>query len=297
MGKFKYSNFGFALLGKVIEVASGMPYEKYMEENFVKKLNLKNTFPDIEEGILNKLAVGYSGDLPGRRVMTFGQSKAVAYAPAAGFATNASDLLILFADLILSKKSKILSARSRNLMFRERSKINKNTFYGLGIEIRKNGGKNIYSHSGGYNGFKSNVIIDKSSGLCVAILSNSLNCNPQRISAGVCEFFKFLEAKNKKIKSIHGIKDSKIFEGVYRSKWGDILIINIEGKLLSIYPSLYSPFENVTFLKPTKNKNEFIIDTDDAFDYNGEIARFIFKGKESPTSLVWGSSVSNRVSL
>ncbi|RJE73277.1 serine hydrolase [Pseudoalteromonas sp. MSK9-3] len=42
--EYSYSNLGYILLGKVIEVASGLPYSAYLEEVFFKPLQMKNTF-------------------------------------------------------------------------------------------------------------------------------------------------------------------------------------------------------------------------------------------------------------
>lgn len=42
--KYAYSNLGYVLLGKVIEVASGIPYDQYMEQEFFKPLEMESTF-------------------------------------------------------------------------------------------------------------------------------------------------------------------------------------------------------------------------------------------------------------
>jgi CubicO group peptidase (beta-lactamase class C family) len=42
--KWSYSNTGIATLGRIIEVVSGMPYEKFMEERIFKPLGMKDSF-------------------------------------------------------------------------------------------------------------------------------------------------------------------------------------------------------------------------------------------------------------
>jgi CubicO group peptidase (beta-lactamase class C family) len=39
----RYSDLGFVLLGEIIEIVSGMPLEKYMEQNIFQPLGMKNT--------------------------------------------------------------------------------------------------------------------------------------------------------------------------------------------------------------------------------------------------------------
>ncbi|WP_342804416.1 serine hydrolase domain-containing protein [Alteromonas sp. M12] len=42
--KYRYSNLGYVLLGKVIEVTSGMPYDQFMLKTFFKPLKMDDTF-------------------------------------------------------------------------------------------------------------------------------------------------------------------------------------------------------------------------------------------------------------
>lgn len=46
--KFKYSNLGFILLGLALERIAKIPYKKYVEENILKKLDMKNSTFDFK---------------------------------------------------------------------------------------------------------------------------------------------------------------------------------------------------------------------------------------------------------
>ena len=61
LNEFDYSNENFALLGVIIERASGMTYAKYIEKNIFEPLNMKNSFADILK-LTNRQnkAIGYT---------------------------------------------------------------------------------------------------------------------------------------------------------------------------------------------------------------------------------------------
>jgi CubicO group peptidase (beta-lactamase class C family) len=54
-----YSNLGYVLLGKIIEVASGTSYFKNVQERIVDKLELKNTYLHNFNGLEDRIATGY----------------------------------------------------------------------------------------------------------------------------------------------------------------------------------------------------------------------------------------------
>lgn len=56
---YEYSNLGFALLGKIITVVSGMPYQDYIKKNIWEPLGMKFTTYEYGEVAPDKLAHGY----------------------------------------------------------------------------------------------------------------------------------------------------------------------------------------------------------------------------------------------
>ena len=41
--KWNYSNSGYIIAGKIVEVVTGQTWDKYLEDNFLKPLNMNNT--------------------------------------------------------------------------------------------------------------------------------------------------------------------------------------------------------------------------------------------------------------
>ncbi|MGD0896967.1 MAG: serine hydrolase domain-containing protein [Thermoguttaceae bacterium] len=60
--KYEYSNAGINTVGRIIEVAGGMPYEKFMDERLFKPLGMKDTTFWPSEEQLRRLAKSYKPD-------------------------------------------------------------------------------------------------------------------------------------------------------------------------------------------------------------------------------------------
>ncbi|MEP7377459.1 MAG: serine hydrolase domain-containing protein, partial [Chitinophagaceae bacterium] len=60
--KYNYTNSGYVLLGRIVEVASGKSYYNYLLENVIQKAGLKNTFFANEDTIIPKRVSSYTMD-------------------------------------------------------------------------------------------------------------------------------------------------------------------------------------------------------------------------------------------
>ncbi len=59
-GKFvSYSNHGYALLGRLVEVTSGQPFAQYVDENIFQRLNMHHSSFLLPPAMASDLAVGY----------------------------------------------------------------------------------------------------------------------------------------------------------------------------------------------------------------------------------------------
>ena len=56
---FEYSNYGFAILGQIVQKASGKPYDVYVREQILKPLGMTSSYFDTSEVPRDKLAPGY----------------------------------------------------------------------------------------------------------------------------------------------------------------------------------------------------------------------------------------------
>lgn len=138
--KEEYSNYGFALLGAVIEQVSGKSYYDYVAENIFKPAGMSNAaFPDLDH--LQSVATGYTtyfGEEPSL-------SSNVENLPwrgtsAGGGVASANDMFKFFSAL---QTRKLLSAP----MLRLATTTRETPWYGMGFVV--NSGKNTsWGHGG-----------------------------------------------------------------------------------------------------------------------------------------------------
>lgn len=56
---FEYSNANYDILGLIVQVVSGQPYERVVRQNIFVPLEMNNSFPSREEAIQHGAAIGY----------------------------------------------------------------------------------------------------------------------------------------------------------------------------------------------------------------------------------------------
>jgi CubicO group peptidase (beta-lactamase class C family) len=163
---FSYSNSNYILLGMVIEKVSGMKYEKFIEENITKPIELEHTTAVREEA--TKLAIGYKGDTKDTFI-----DNSVPYA--AGMVISTANDLFKYSRTI--HQGEILSDQSRTKLFKpERSD------YAYGWVTSEVLGEDMHMHNGGINGFRSIMTYYPESEYTIIILSNNVYYNVDSMS-------------------------------------------------------------------------------------------------------------------
>jgi CubicO group peptidase (beta-lactamase class C family) len=56
---YEYSNYGFAILGRIVSRVSGKPYDEYVAENILKPLGMSSTTLHPSKVAPNRIAIGY----------------------------------------------------------------------------------------------------------------------------------------------------------------------------------------------------------------------------------------------
>lgn len=175
--RFEYSNTNYAILGLIIQKVSKMPYEKYIQENILNPLGMKNTYTSPEKARKYGIATGYrfffsypiaSPDLP----------YASCLIPAGYLVSSANDLakyLILHLNNGKYKNQDILSSAGIQQLHHASAKMTNRESYGMGWVVRKTGGEKIIWHNGGVPNFYSFLAILPESKYGIILLINSLN--------------------------------------------------------------------------------------------------------------------------
>src|SRR5690606_1880902 len=97
----KYSNYGFSLLGFIIEKESGLNYKKALEEKIFKKLSTSNIYTDFNPEALDNFADGHSRPFKKGQRIPLKHVAAAFLAPATGLCAHARDTTHFFSELFL----------------------------------------------------------------------------------------------------------------------------------------------------------------------------------------------------
>ncbi|MCB9814121.1 beta-lactamase family protein [Candidatus Nomurabacteria bacterium] len=265
----KYSNHGYSILGAVIEKVSGDSYDKYVTENITKPLGLKNTLPDLPDKIPAKLTRGYerwTPDVIDRQKEP--NIKTNTYAPATGFISNVQDLALFLSSLHPDSKKSVLNRESRKAMRQVQSIVSKDEMYGLGLCIETVTGQQTYGHSGGFAGYVTNAISHIEDNVQVIVLTNTQSNTAGAVSDNLMRLIYDLK-DSKDIKSI----PNEPYSGMYRNRWGDMVIVSTGDDLVGFGASASNPVQAWSKYKKVKQhsfKNQDKI----GFGTPGEVITF-----------------------
>lgn len=160
--KFNYSNTGYLLLGKIIEKASGQPFEVYFEKEIFAPAGMTSTSVEAPQVVIPKRADGYLSKGGKTERAQFIDMRIPG---AAGAVVSTVGDLVLWERALT--ENKVISASSRARMLT----VEKNN-YGYGTTIRTIGGKKRDGHNGGIDGFVSEFHRYGEDGIAVVLLSN-----------------------------------------------------------------------------------------------------------------------------
>ncbi len=167
--KYSYSNFGYMLLGNIIEQVSGQAYGDFLTSEILEPLNLNKTTYDHSEKIMGGRVQGYSKS---REEFQNAENldMRIPYA-GGGLISTVDDLYAwnryLYADQSLIKAEILKRAHSRFRLIDGQS-----TAYGYGWMLGSIQGRKTIKHDGIINGFISFALYLPEDEIFVALLTN-----------------------------------------------------------------------------------------------------------------------------
>lgn len=242
--RFKYSNYGYGLLGRLIEAVTGEPYAVWIKREIVDAAGLAETVPDMPLRAGEPMASGHSAKLPlGRRVVLPGRQSTNVLAPATGFVSTAGDLARFFAQLIPSSKSELLSVASRREMTRPQWRNPHSTLerhYGLGT---MSGGARDwwwFGHAGAFQGFLSQTTALPAHDVTISIVTNAIDGSAYQWMAGALQIMQTF-ARNGP--AADAVRD---WGGRWWSIWNTTDLVPMGTKVLAANPVMPMPFADAS---------------------------------------------------
>jgi D-alanyl-D-alanine carboxypeptidase len=257
--KMKYSNWGYGLLGLLVEAVSGVTYNEYVQKNIIEPLALKSTGPDVNAQIAPRLASAYSrmeADGAGgrkRQPLDSGVDTR-ALAAATGFYSSAADLCAYFSAHVVGS-GKLLDDASKKEMQRTQWPVTNSTFnqeYGLGLQVDLVGSRRVIGHAGGFPGMATRTLCDPSAKIVVSVLTNCIDADPTAVCRAIFAFFDYFES-NEQVwarpqKSAEA--DHNRFEGRFVGLFKDMQIIAAgknasEKRYIAFNPGSWTPLADI----------------------------------------------------
>ncbi len=175
--KYLYNNSAYFLLGYIIEKASGLTYQQFLEENIFKPLLMKDSYYGSQKQIIPNRAAGYQNQdgFSNAEYLSLTQPYS-----AGSIMSNVDDLLKW---QIAIRDNKLVKNESIRLAFTD-YKLNdgKPIHYGYGWGLNDINGSSTIEHGGGIFGYTTNGIWLPKEDVYVVMLTNRDDVSPSDIS-------------------------------------------------------------------------------------------------------------------
>jgi len=278
--KLKYSNFGYSLLGMVVEAVSGKSYNDYVTDHIVNALSLKNTGPEYKAGIDENLVTGYTRLESNRTRLPIAQIDTKSMAAATGFYSNTEDLCTYFTAQFVGS-GQLLDDESKKEMQRVQWHAktpgqDNHEDYGLGFEIEYLKDRVIISHGGGFPGHATESMADPKDELVVVVLTNCIDSPANTIARSIFSVIDYFQENTPKDTPQH---DMSKFEGRYMHLWSMTDIIVTGDKVIAAYPDTWQSLNHPENLESLEYVDETTLKVTDtgSFYSEGELVHFKFK--------------------
>lgn len=227
---FEYSNTGYAILGLIISKVTGMPYQKYIDQNILSALQMKDTYWEFEDIPEERLVIGYNPDSLTRAPMLHHGS----YGAMGGLITSIEDFS-KYVSFHLSawpprndpeagpvRRSSLRKMQQPQFtrLYADAKDWNENPCavisgygYGLGIAENCEGIRRI-SHGGALPGFGSNYVFYPDLGIGVMAFCNVTYTTPWPYEEILKLLFEELDLKPRKlpVSTILNLRKDQIVE-------------------------------------------------------------------------------------
>ena len=167
--KWEYSNYGFVLLGAVIERVSGQSYYDYVDQHVFKPAGMTSTGSRPENENVPQRSTGYMKAEGSSTLIPNTDGLPYRGMPAGGGYSTVGDLLRFAAAL---QNHKLLNAEYTDLLTTGKVDTPFGTRYAYGFRDSIINGVRCFGHSGGAPGMNGDLQICPASGYVVAILAN-----------------------------------------------------------------------------------------------------------------------------
>lgn len=253
---FKYSNYGFSIVGMIVARVSGMSFNDFVRAEILDPLDLPRVHPDVDGIAPTELAAGHSLRLDGDdEQFVMGNPSTGAMSAATGFVACAQDLTA-YASAHLPGDNRLISDAGKRLMQRTESIVEVRSEekgrYGLGLELHTLGKRRTFGHSGGFPGFITRTFVDPADRLAVSVLTNQSGGPAHELAVGVLSMIDLAvsgQSAGAEWPAIPDGVDPTSFTTRVVGGFGYLDIVDVGGRLALLRPGMPDPAAEAAYLE------------------------------------------------
>jgi CubicO group peptidase (beta-lactamase class C family) len=167
--RWAYSNYGFVLLGVIIEKVSGQSYYDFVDAQIFKPAGMLSTGSLPEEQNVPDLSVGYTRESP-TAPWTPNTDTLPYRGTSAGGGYSTVEYLLRFANALTSLK--LLDDKHFALLTTGKVDTPQGSKYAYGFQDQSSGSVRCFGHGGGAPGMNGDLVICPESAYVIAVLAN-----------------------------------------------------------------------------------------------------------------------------
>ena len=167
--QWAYSNYGFILLGAVIERVSGMSYDDYVAANILTPAGMTATDAAALDSLGPLRAIGYTKQIVPGQLVSNASTLPYRGTPAGGGYSTVADLARFSAAL---KENRLLNPALTTQLLAGKVTITPLMKYAYGFVDQTMAGRRFVGHDGGSAGMNGDLMFQPNGGYVVVVLSN-----------------------------------------------------------------------------------------------------------------------------
>jgi len=167
--RFAYSNYGFILLGRVIEAVSGVSYYEYVARHVYAPAGMMSSGSEPEDSVVKGRAIGYTKQESPNGTWQPNTNTLPWRGTSAGGGYSTVGDLLRFAEAL--RGHKLLDARHTDLLTSVKVNSPGGGQYAYGFGVTTSNGLHCFGHNGGAPGMNGDLAICDG-GYVIAVLAN-----------------------------------------------------------------------------------------------------------------------------
>jgi D-alanyl-D-alanine carboxypeptidase len=174
IGKVKYSNMGFSMLGEVIEQVSDQSYVSFTRDHIIKPLGIADTWPSYSPSFVQRIPTGYTRPFQRHRFPVPKAMVTNALTPAGGWHSTTEDMCRFLAERFWGQSGVLPVASSYSAKYNHWvPPLTRGISYSNGFISYTLDGREVIGHGGSAIGYRTCSYADPRTKLAVVVMSNA----------------------------------------------------------------------------------------------------------------------------